>query len=111
MRVPIRLPGKSKSKYRAVRTDGYASKREAARGAKLELLQAAGAIRGLQKQVKYVLIPKDEMGREISYWADFVYIVGKSDVVVEDAKGFKTPVYKLKKRLMWTVWKIAIQEV
>lgn len=100
MRVPIRLPGKQ-SKYRAQRMDGYASKREAKRAAELEMLQDIGKIVALRKQVPFVLIPKSKHGRAIVYVADFHYLdMETAEDTIEDAKGFKTPMYKLKKRMM-----------
>lgn len=81
----------------------------------LRLLERAGKISDLKRQVKYVLIPaqRDENGklleRELSYVADFVYIEnGKK--VVEDCKGFKTEVYRLKRKLMLWVHGIRIKE-
>lgn len=99
------------SKYRAVRTNGYASKKEAKRAGELKLLEQLGEISDLLKQVKYVLIPKDELGKEVSYTADFVYWDnGQQQTIVEDVKGFRTPVYKLKRRLMWHQYDIKIKE-
>ena len=99
-----------RSKYRAVRTNGYASKREANRAAELELLVRVGAISNLRKQVKYELIPKRDGERAVSYIADFVYQQDGKEVI-EDVKGFKTPVYKIKRRLMQEKYGITIQEV
>lgn len=81
----------------------------------LSLLERAGKIQDLQRQVKFVLIPAqyepDTIGkrggvkrgklleREVSYVADFVYTQdGKQ--VVEDTKGFRTADYKLKRKMM-----------
>lgn len=109
-RVPIRIP--SHSKYHAKRTDGYASKAEAKRGAELELLEKLGQITGLTKQPSFTLIPKDALGSAVVYRADFMYHpVGSTGMVVEDVKGFKTAVYKLKRRLMWKVFGIEIVEI
>lgn len=96
------------NKYRNVFTavDGiiFDSKKEAERYKELKLLQMAGRIKDLQMQVKYELQPKfklnGRMQREINYIADFVYYdVGKGRQVVEDAKGHRTDVYKLKKKM------------
>lgn len=83
----------------------------------LKLMQRAGLIKDLKRQVKYVLIPaqRDQTGkvveREMSYIADFEYFDLKRGVkVVEDTKGFKTDVYKLKKKLMLWVHGIRIEE-
>lgn len=112
-RVPIRIP--SHSKYHAKRTDGYASKAEAKRGAELELLEKLGQITGLTKQPSFVLLPADELGSAVTYRADFSYQDRqKGQVVVEDVKSTvtrKLPTYRLKRRLMWAVLKIQITEV
>ena len=89
----------------------FDSKKEFIRWCELRLLERAGKISELKRQVKYVLIPsqRDEKGkvieREVSYVADFQYIDHSlGDVVVEDVKGYKTEVYRLKKKLLlWTL--------
>lgn len=103
----------------------YDSKKEADRHAVLRLLERAGKIRDLQRQVKFVLIPAmyepDTVGkrggikkgklieRECSYIADFVYEEnGKK--VVEDTKGFRTADYKIKRKLMLFMHDIRIKE-
>ena len=75
----------------------------------LRLLERAGKIRNLQRQVKFELIPKQDGERACSYIADFVYEEnGKK--VVEDCKGFKTDAYKLKRKMMLWVHGIKIKE-
>lgn len=103
----------------------YDSQKEANRHAVLKLLERAGKIADLQRQVKHVLIPAqyepDTVGvrggvkrgklleREVSYVADFVYTEdGKT--VVEDVKGFKTPEYIIKRKLMLYLYGIKIKE-
>ena len=103
----------SYSKYHAKKetVDGitFASKHEAKRYRELKLLERAKAISDLQLQVTFPLVRKSEYGREIKYIADFVYYEdGK--LVVEDTKGFRTDVYKLKKRLMAELYGIEIKE-
>ena len=100
-------------KYRNKKTsvDGirFDSKREANRYMELKLLERAGIIKGLKRQVPYILIDKSRYGRAIKYVADFVYYeYGK--LVVEDVKGVRTPVYKLKKRLMAERFGIEVKE-
>ena len=100
------------SKYRAVRTNGYASKAEANRAAELHMLSKAGHIENLQEQVSFELLPVDKMlgfPRPLRYVADFVYTYDGIRVV-EDVKGMQTPVYKLKKRLMAQLLGITITE-
>lgn len=93
------------NKYRNIKTvvDGitFDSRKEADRYKQLLLLQRAGVIDHLQLQVPYTLVPKSKNGREVKYIADFVYwdLKNKREVI-EDVKGVKTDVYKLKKRLM-----------
>ena len=103
----------------------YDSKKEAKRHQELLLLERAGAIQGLQTQVKYVLIPAqrepDTVGkrggtikgklieRECAYIADFVYIED-GQTVVEDTKGFRTADYKIKRKLMLYIHGIRIRE-
>ena len=101
------------SKYHAKRTevDGitFASKKEANRYQELKLLEKAKQIRDLQMQVPFPLIKKSPYGREIKYYADFVYFENDR-MVVEDTKGYRTDVYKLKKRLMAELYGITIKE-
>lgn len=93
----------------------FDSVREYRRFCELNLMQRAGVISDLKCQVKFELIPAQRVdGRVVekacSYLADFVY---KKDgqTVVEDAKGHKTEVYKIKKKLMLYVHDIRITEV
>ena len=108
----------------------FDSKHESKRWQELCLLQRAGKITDLQRQVKFVLIPtqyekflrysektgkrlKDgirTLEQECSYVADFVYMQdGKQ--VVEDTKGVKTKDYIIKRKLMLYVHGIRIKEV
>ena len=91
------------NKYRNRKTvvDGicFDSRKEAARWCELRLLERAGEIEGLQRQVAFELIPKSQHGRAIRYIADFVYIE-RGRQIIEDVKGVRTEVYKLKKRMM-----------
>ena len=94
------------------RTNGYASKAEYNHAINLHALQKAGEIKDLKEQVSYELIPKDELGRAIRYVADFAYWdIRRGKHVVQDVKGFRTDVYKLKRRLMWKVHGIIVEEV
>ena len=96
---------------RAVRVDGiwFPSQKEAYRYLELKLLERAGVIQDLRLQVPFVLLPKSKYGRAVTYKADFVYIEdGKQ--VVEDAKGYRTDLYKLKRRLMLELLGIKIRE-
>lgn len=103
------------SKYGNIRTNGYASKKEAARANELYVMQHAGLVFNVREQVKYVLIPDNRkadgtLERGISYIADFVYQNEHGKEIVEDCKGFKTDVYKIKRKLMLHVHGIEIKE-
>jgi hypothetical protein len=88
----------------------FASKREANRYSELKLLQKAGVLDSLVLQQSFPLEVNGVLiGR---YVADFHYFdCEKKEVVTEDAKGVKTPVYKLKKKLMKALYGIEIREV
>lgn len=97
----------------------FDSQKEARRYFELKLLEKKGEISQLQRQVPFELIPA-EVGadtkklRSIVYLADFVYLTEKDGVSqkhIEDVKGVKTAVYRLKKRLMWHLYRINIEEV
>lgn len=102
------------SKYHNRKTvvDGivFDSAKEAARWCELRLLERAGEIQGLQRQVRYELIPKQSGERAVNYIADFVYTEA-GQTVVEDVKGVKTPEYRLKRKLMLWRHGIVIREV
>lgn len=117
------------SKYhsRKITKDGitFDSVKEYRRYGELSLMERAGAITDLEMQVKFVLLPaqyapvydaktkkwKDKcIERECSYYADFVY-QENGKTIVEDAKGFRTPEYKIKRKLMYYIHGIRIREV
>lgn len=106
-----------RNKFNAKKTtvDGieFDSAREAKRYTRLRALEEEGEIRHLRLQVPFELVPSFDCDgvkyREMRYVADFVY-VRDGKVVVEDCKGFKTPEYKLKKKLMAYVNHINIEE-
>lgn len=93
----------------------FDSKKEMRRWNELLLLRKAGEISNLERQVKFVLIPAQRINgrvveRECSYIADFVYTEnGKK--VVEDVKGYRTEVYKLKRKMMLYTYGIKIKEI
>ena len=94
----------------------FDSKKEAKRYGELLLLNRAGVIHNLQRQVEFVLIPSQYcdgkcVERKCSYIADFVYLDENNALVVEDTKGFRTPDYIIKRKLMLFVHGIRICEV
>lgn len=101
-------------KYRNVPTevDGirFASRREANRYCELMLLVRAGTISNLELQPRYNLTINGV--KVATYVADFRYEESATGaVVVEDAKGVRTPVYRLKKKLMSAIFGVSIREV
>lgn len=104
---------------KVITSDGieHASQKEANRWCELKLLERAGKIKGLRRQVKFPLIPPyRENGKLVErgcdYIADFVYIDVETDkMVVEDTKGFKTKEYIIKRKLMRYIHHVAIKEV
>ena len=81
----------------------FDSKYEYEEWCRLKLLERAGIIKNLYRQIQFSLIPTirttEETLREISYIADFVY-EEKGVMHIVDTKGFETPEYKIKKRLL-----------
>ena len=97
----------SGSKYHAQKTSvggkTYDSKKEANRAMQLQYMEKAGLIHDLQEQVRFILQDgfvnnEKKTIRPIYYFADFCY--EKNGIkIVEDTKGVKTEVYKIKKKL------------
>lgn len=96
-----------------VEVDGmqFDSMREAARWKELRLMERAGEISDLRRQVRYELVPKLPGERPVDYIADFVYRDKDGNEVVEDVKGVRTPVYVIKRKLMLWRHGIRIREV
>lgn len=132
---------KSNNKYHNKKTytsDGilHDSRHEAERWSELLLLQRAGKIRDLERQVRFELVPayfeelytgefyqrgarKGELKKKrvcveksVVYVADFVYTDNNTaEQVVEDAKGDRTKEYIIKRKLMLYLKGIRIKEV
>ena len=117
---------------RKVIRDGevFDSAKEYKRYCELLLLERAGEVTNLRRQVKYVLIPAQYeyierlsskgkplkpkrvlLEREAAYIADFVYTDKSGSEVVEDTKGVKTKEYILKRKMMLHLLGIKIREV
>ncbi|MCJ7830938.1 MAG: DUF1064 domain-containing protein [Dehalococcoidia bacterium] len=87
----------------------FHSKKEARRYMDLLALQMAGLIRDLETQPRFRL----EVGgvHVCDYIADFRFFdIPRGEVVVEDTKGWRTDVYRLKKRLMLGVHGIEVED-
>lgn len=125
---PSPAPQKTKeSKYHNVKTevDGirFDSQKEARRYQELLSLEELGLIEDLRLQVNFTLQeaytkPNGERVRAIVYKADFTYYQKDKNgdytlYIVEDVKSraTKTPVYRMKKKLMWEKFRIQIKEV
>lgn len=123
--------GKYHSRKTVVDGITFDSRKEAARYQELRLLERAGLIRDLERQVKYVLIPEQRepdtidyskskhgrrirgriIERECAYIADFRYFDTEADkVIIEDTKGLKTKEYIIKRKLMLYLYNIRIKE-
>lgn len=130
-----------RNKYNArkatVNGEEFDSKKEARRWQQLKLMERAGEIDDLRRQVKYVLIPAQReestevfmrgkkkgfhkpgrvIEKEVAYIADFVYHDINSDrEVVEDVKGYRDgaayKIFVLKRKLMLWRYGIRIREV
>ena len=106
------------SKYNNIETviDGitFQSKKEANRYRELKLLLRAGAITDLRLQVPFELQPAFTLNkkkiRAIHYIADFMYQENGA-YIVEDAKGFKTKEYMIKRKLYAYKYGQEIKEV
>ena len=98
------------NKYGNKKLNGFDSKKEANRYAELTYLERAGEITNLRRQVRYELIPRCGRQRPIYYIADFVYDTDNG-TIVEDVKGYRTDVYRMKKKLMYWRYRIMIYEV
>lgn len=114
------------SKKITVNGEVFDSRKEYRRFCELSLLQRAGTITELSRQVEFELIPAqrepDTVGVRggikkgktielaVKYVADFVY-KENGKTVVEDTKGFKTKDYIIKRKLMLWVHGIRIKEI
>ena len=91
----------------------FDSKKEGNRYLQLKKLEEEGIISDLKLQVPFVLIEPFTLNgkkyRKTEYVADFVYI-RNGERIVEDTKGYKTELYRIKKKLMAYLYQIQIKE-
>lgn len=129
------VAGMSGAKYgnRKIKSDGgvFDSVKEYRRWRELKLMEAAGEISDLKRQVRFILIPVQRepstetysrgkhkglpkpgkiIEREVAYVADFVYMDSDKHVIVEDCKGMRTKDYVIKRKLMLHEYGIRILE-
>lgn len=123
---------KRKAKYgnKKAKANGrvFDSMTERGRYYTLQTLEKAGEISDLRLQVPFEIIPaiyetvevqlktktkqvQKLVQRASHYVADFVYKDKDGNMVVEDSKGFRTPEYLLKKKMMRAFLGITIKEV
>ena len=105
---------KNKSvEYHGIKFD---SKKEMAYYIKLELLEQKGIIKDLELQKSFELQPSFKLNgktyKKITYKADFSYVsVEDNKIHIVDTKGFRTDVYKLKRKLFAYKYGIEIEEI
>ena len=120
--------GRNKYHNRKYSADGevFDSKKEYQRWQELKLLEKAGEITELRRQVPFELLPNqrepDKIGprggrklgriieRKAVYIADFVYKDRTGREVIEDCKGMRTKDYILKRKLLLFRFGIRIME-
>ena len=106
-------PKAPRVKDRRVEWNGmiFGSGAELARWQQLLLLEKAGAIRDLRRQVPFDLVVNGLL--ICRYVADAVYtdvLPEGARTVVEDTKGYRTEMYRMKKKLMRAVHGVDILE-
>ena len=100
-----------RNKYGNKKTKGFDSAKEWRRNQELEIMQRAGEISELNRQVPFVLMPSYTISdkttkqgfktvREIRYIADFTYRLKDGTRIIEDVKGMQTDVFKIKRKLL-----------
>ena len=108
----LKKPGKKRSKYNAKKTRvgdiTFDSEMEARRYEQLLLLFNQGYIRNLELQPEFIFLEGNR--KMFTYRADFRYFEGGLRVV-EDVKGYPTPLYRLKKKLIEARYHVTIREV
>ena len=83
---------KAKSKYHNVKTVvddiKFDSKKESVKWQELKMLEKAGAIKNLERQKRFLIVPKTKDERAVFYVADFTYTDCKTgQFICEDVKS------------------------
>ncbi len=81
----------------------FDSQKEFNRFNELMMMQRAGIISELKRQVKFLICPKTETEQAAYYVADFVYTKADGKKIIEDVKSKITkqlPLYILKRKLV-----------
>ena len=107
----------NKYNARRVKEDGHTfdSAAEHRRYKELKLLLAAGQITDLRVHPRYNLHAENKAHQKNkigSYVADFCYNAGANEqLLIEDVKGFRTPMYRWKKRHFEAEYDLKITEI
>jgi len=108
----------NKYKNKKVIYDGikFDSNREMAYYIKLKMLEQKGIIKNLELQKSFELQPSFKLNgktyQKITYRADFSYVsVQDNKTHIVDTKGFRTQVYKLKRKMFAYKYGIEIEEI
>ncbi len=98
-----------KHKFKAIPTnyDGikFGSKKEQKRYAQLILLEKSGELLFFLRQVPF------HLPGNVKYVCDFMCFWKDGSVTIEDVKGFKTEMYKAKKKIVEATYPIEIMEI
>jgi len=103
----------TRTKYNAKRTEyngvTYDSKREANRAWELDMMIKAGDVLKVERQPRFDIYAN---GKFIAFYkADFKVFYPKGYFEVEDVKGMRTPMYRIKKKLVEAIYGITIIEI
>lgn len=107
---------KYRNKPCQIGSEKYRSQREMKRHHDLLMLEKAGHVSDLRREVPFELVPgvrfktAKRATPPLRYLADFTYM-HKGEYTVEDAKGVRTPLYKAKRHLMLAIHGIEVKEV
>ena len=97
------------SKYHAVPLEvdniRFASKKEARRYQELKALQHAGDVKFFLMQVPF------QLPGNVKYRLDFMVFWKTGNITYEDVKGFRTPIYKIKRKQVEGIYPIKILEL
>lgn len=91
----------------------FHSKKEAEHAARLDLLRHAKKAEERVVRVEYQVPISLDIGKVhvANYIADFVVYYADGRKQVQDVKGFRTDIYKFKKKMVWALHGIEIVEI
>ena len=108
---PVRLAPPPKYRNRPTTVDGirFASALEARQWGRLRLLALAGRVVQIERQPRFPLVVN---GYPVgTYVADFRVTYADGTVAVQDCKGVRTPLYRLKRKLVRALYGFELVEV